>query len=70
MERRQDLAPNAKELNEGTTSDFDGNFSIVAKKGGFILFSYVGYINVRMEVSPKTKLTMQKKSMVLQKRRY
>lgn len=42
--------------NSGTTSDFDGNFSITANAGDLITFSYVGYETYVQSFSATTNL--------------
>ena len=39
------------ETNDGTTTDFDGNYSINASEGQTILLSYVGYETLTLKVS-------------------
>ena len=44
--------------NQGATTDFDGNFSISAKKGDVIEFSYVRKEPLKVTVGVKNKLTV------------
>ena len=44
--------------NEGTTSDFDGNFSIRANTGAVLDFSYVGYKTVSVQVENQDQITV------------
>ena len=39
------------ETNDGTTTNFDGNYSINASEGQTILLSYVGYETLTLKVS-------------------
>ena len=39
------------ETNEGTTTDFDGNYSILASDGNTIDISYIGYTNQSISVA-------------------
>lgn len=48
--------------NNGVASDFDGNFTIQAKQGSNLLFSYIGFLNRTIAVSGSTStlnITMQ-----------
>ncbi len=40
-----------KNSKKGTETDFDGNFSLIAKKGDVIIFSYLGYESLEIKVS-------------------
>ena len=42
--------------NTGTTTDFDGNFSITADEGSVLVFSYVGYTPQEITVSSSSEL--------------
>jgi TonB-linked SusC/RagA family outer membrane protein len=42
------------ESNIGTTTDFDGNFSLLVEKDDTILISYIGYISKKVAVSSGT----------------
>jgi len=44
--------------NEGTTSDFDGNFSIRVNTGDVLDFSYVGYKTVSVQVENQDQITV------------
>ena len=44
--------------NEGTTSDFDGNFSIRANTGDVLDFSYVGYKTVSVQVENQDQISV------------
>ena len=49
-----------KGTSTGTTSDFDGNFSISASDGDVLVFSYVGFDTQEVTVSGSTvNVTMQ-----------
>lgn len=49
-----------KGTTNGTTSDFDGNFSIECNQGDILVFSYVGYETQEVAVSGTTlKVTLQ-----------
>ncbi|MFD1162910.1 MULTISPECIES: SusC/RagA family TonB-linked outer membrane protein [Hwangdonia] len=39
---------------KGTTTDFDGNYSIQANVGNILVFSYVGYANQEIEIKDQT----------------
>lgn len=54
--------------NNGTQTDFNGKFEIVAKEGDLIVFSYIGYITLEQKVSarnPKLAIQLQSDSAVL-----
>ncbi|WP_055448164.1 SusC/RagA family TonB-linked outer membrane protein [Lacinutrix mariniflava] len=42
----------------GTSTDFDGNFSITAKKGDVIKFSFIGFLTKPVTVANATNLTV------------
>ena len=44
---------------KGVTTDFDGNFSIIASEGDVLLFSYVGYANQQLVVSDSDTYAIQ-----------
>ena len=44
--------------NTGTTSDFDGNFTIQASTGDVLSFSYIGYKTEKIDVSNQDSLTV------------
>ncbi|OEK09274.1 TonB-dependent receptor [Flavivirga aquatica] len=49
-----------KGTTQGTTTDFDGNYSITASNGNILVFSYVGYETQEIRVSGTTlNVTMQ-----------
>ena len=39
----------------GTTTDFDGNFTIQAQKGSTLVFSYIGYKNQEVKIAQTDK---------------
>ena len=43
----------------GVTTDFDGNYSINAQEGDTLLFSYVGYTSVSLDVGASSTLDVQ-----------
>jgi hypothetical protein len=43
-----------EETNQGTTTDFDGNYQINAAQGQTLVFSYVGYTTQMLEISSGT----------------
>ena len=43
----------------GVVTDFDGNFTIQAPKGGTLSVSYIGYETQQVSVSPDLVITMQ-----------
>ncbi|MDG1291059.1 MAG: TonB-dependent receptor plug domain-containing protein [Flavobacteriaceae bacterium] len=45
--------------NNGTTTDFDGNFNISVQDGSTLLFSYVGYANQELVVGESTNFDIQ-----------
>ena len=45
----------------GVTTDFDGNYSINAQEGDTLLFSYVGYTSVSLDVGASSTLDVQLK---------
>ncbi|QLG44039.1 SusC/RagA family TonB-linked outer membrane protein [Costertonia aggregata] len=53
--------------NSGTTSDFDGNFSINAEQGDVLRFSYIGMLSQDVTIGTESSLsiTMQEDSQVL-----
>ena len=44
--------------NVGTTSDFDGNFSIQANQGDVLSFSFVGYQTLNQEVTNQDQISI------------
>ncbi len=49
-----------KGTGNGTTSDFDGNYSIsVANENSILVFSYIGYSRQEREVGTSTTLNVQ-----------
>ncbi|MCI2229837.1 SusC/RagA family TonB-linked outer membrane protein [Polaribacter sp. MSW13] len=44
---------------KGTTTDFDGNYSIVANKGDVLSFSYIGYIDKKVTVADKNVINVK-----------
>jgi TonB-dependent SusC/RagA subfamily outer membrane receptor len=51
-----------EETNQGTTTDFDGNYQINAAQGQTIVFSYVGYESQSMAVGTSSSINMQLKA--------
>ena len=49
------------ETNDGTTTDFDGNYSINASEGQTILLSYVGYETLTLKVSDESNFDISLK---------
>ncbi|WP_298881724.1 TonB-dependent receptor [uncultured Polaribacter sp.] len=47
-----------KNTTKGTSTDFDGKFTITANKGDIISFSYLGYASQNVLVGTETKLTV------------
>jgi Outer membrane cobalamin receptor protein len=46
----------------GTTTDFDGKFSIRVSSGDVLEFSFIGYVKQRVKVGPMTELNVEMKS--------
>ncbi len=42
----------------GTTTDFDGNFSIEAPSNGVLIFSYIGFLTQEAAINNQTKLSI------------
>ncbi|UMB52498.1 SusC/RagA family TonB-linked outer membrane protein [Lutibacter sp. A64] len=53
-----------KGTKQGTTSDFDGNYTIKADKESTLVFSYVGYNTQEVSVNGKTEINVQLKTAV------
>lgn len=51
-----------KGTNKGTTTDFDGNFSINVQQNGTLVISYVGYANQELVVGDSTNFDIQMQS--------
>lgn len=47
-----------KDTNQGTTTDFDGNFVIEAPADGILVFSYLGYLSLEEGIQGRTQLTV------------
>lgn len=47
-----------KGTNNGTTSDFDGNYTISAKQGDVLVFSFVGYVNKEVSVGASDQINV------------
>ena len=47
-----------KETNVGAQSDFDGNYSIKAKKGDVLVFSYIGYKSQEVIVAIEKRINV------------
>ena len=43
---------------EGAVSDFDGNFTISAKQGDVLVFSFVGYVNKEVSVGASDQINV------------
>jgi hypothetical protein len=48
-----------KGTSNGTSTDFDGNYSITANTGDVLQFSYVGYSNMEMTVAGASTISVQ-----------
>ena len=48
-----------EETNQGTTTDFDGNYQINAAQGQTLVFSYVGYESQSVAVGTSSSINMQ-----------
>jgi TonB-linked SusC/RagA family outer membrane protein len=48
-----------KGTSNGTSTDFDGNYSITANTGDVLQFSYVGYSNMEMTVAGTSTISVQ-----------
>lgn len=48
--------------NNGTTTDFDGNYSITVQEDSALIFSYVGYLNDVIEVDESASFDIQMKA--------
>ncbi|WP_254504145.1 carboxypeptidase-like regulatory domain-containing protein [Aquimarina spinulae] len=48
-----------KNTNNGTQTDFDGNYTISASRGAVISFSYVGFETKEIVVNEKTTINAQ-----------
>jgi TonB-linked SusC/RagA family outer membrane protein len=48
-----------KGTEKGTTTDFDGNFQLIAAKGQILVFSYLGMKTVELPVSKNMKVLLQ-----------
>jgi len=47
-----------KGTNNGTTTDFDGNFSIQANQNDILIISYIGFSSQEVEIGNQTNLTI------------
>ncbi|MEG3657970.1 TonB-dependent receptor [Arenibacter palladensis] len=47
-----------KNSNKGTTTDFDGNFSIEAPSNGILVFSYLGYTTIETPINGKNQFSI------------
>ncbi|WP_299547780.1 TonB-dependent receptor [Seonamhaeicola sp.] len=47
-----------KDSTTGTTSDFDGNYSIEVPKGGTLVFSYVGFVTQEVVINDQSQLNI------------
>ncbi|WP_299012378.1 TonB-dependent receptor [uncultured Polaribacter sp.] len=48
-----------KNTTKGTATDFDGKFSIKAKNGDTLIFSYLGYATQEIKINTETNLTIK-----------
>ncbi|MFT3793850.1 SusC/RagA family TonB-linked outer membrane protein [Flavobacterium sp.] len=51
-----------KNTKAGVQTDFDGNYSIKAKAGDVLVFSFVGYTDISMPVGATSKINVEMKS--------
>ncbi len=49
----------------GTVSDFDGNFTLTAKKGTSLIISYIGYASKTIAAEPNLMITLQEDQKML-----
>ena len=49
----------------GTTTDFDGNFTLVVTKGSSLTISYIGYVTTTVEAAPNMEIKLKENSEVL-----
>ena len=49
----------------GTTTDFDGNFTLVVPKGSSLTISYIGYVTTTVEAAPNMEIKLKENSEVL-----
>lgn len=54
-----------KGTSNGTTTDFNGDFSLSVKEGATIVVSYVGYISKELPAAPKMKFTLEENRQIL-----
>ncbi|NJN50065.1 MAG: hypothetical protein HC798_02055 [Polaribacter sp.] len=47
-----------KGTEKGTTTDFDGNFTIVAPSNGILVFSYIGYKDKEVAIDGKKEINV------------
>lgn len=47
-----------KSTNKGTVSNIDGKYSIEAKKGDYLIFSYVGYLKEEVKIGDKSVINI------------
>lgn len=52
-------------ISNGTASDIDGNFTLNAKQGATLVFSYVGYVTQQLAARPTMVVTMEEDQMDL-----
>ena len=45
----------------GTTTDFDGNFTLVVPKGSSLTISYIGYVTTTVEAAPNMEIKLKEK---------
>ncbi|GAA4298685.1 TonB-dependent receptor [Aestuariibaculum suncheonense] len=48
-----------KGTRQGTTTDFDGNYSILADEASTLVFSYIGFKTIEVEVGGKNQINVQ-----------
>ena len=49
----------------GTTTDFDGNFTLVVPEGSSLTFSYIGYVTTTLKAEPEMNVVLKEDSEVL-----
>lgn len=49
----------------GTTTDFDGNFTITVPEGSSITISYIGYVPTTVKAAPEMKISLKEDSEML-----
>lgn len=54
-----------KGTTNGSITDFDGNFTLEAKKGDILVFSFIGYKNQELPAAAKMKVVLHEDTEVL-----